>query len=145
MKGWTVAISIGALVCVGIVGLVVVACLTSGTCSQTGSGPFLFLLLGGVFAFIAGVLSAVNAGHLRHPVWSGLLALMTLLGVVSHCGGWLNGLGYADAYPPPPDAVRLTTALILTPLVVLPLAGLLSAFLLRPGKPKPAVPPAGAS
>ena len=66
MKAWIVFVAIGAPVCAGLNWLV------PGT-----------VLDGFAFAIPAGILSAVHAGRLRHPVWSGLLALMTVAGVVS--------------------------------------------------------------
>jgi hypothetical protein len=83
MEGWIVIASIAALVCAGINWLAPGAVLD-------GIG----------FAIAAGVLSAVNAGRLRHPVWSGLLALMTVAGAVSMWSSLPISASYFDLYGP---------------------------------------------
>ncbi len=133
MKSAVLIVSIGALLCAGI------AWLTTGDLSA------ICVLLAVVLAITAGIMSAVNAGRIEHPLWSGALAAMTLLGVVSVCDALNIKASYFDLYGPygpSPDTQREIQLLWAAPVVVLPLTALLSALLLRPGKPKPAEPPA---
>jgi hypothetical protein len=124
MKAWIVFVAIGAPVCAGLNWLV------PGT-----------VLDGFAFAIPAGILSAVHAGRLRHPVWSGLLALMTVAGAVSIAKGLpIAASIYYGLFRPSLDTAREYLLLVLFPVVALPLAALLSVILLHPGKPRPAEP-----
>jgi hypothetical protein len=136
MKWWMVAFSICALACTLLTLL-----------TQNAS----YFPLGIGLAFGVGILSAVYASRLRHANWSVLLVLLTVGGVASFCSGQFIGLAHAPPEagiptPTPPDIVQQIYVLTLAPIVVLPLAALLSAFLLRPREPRlatPVEPPAG--
>jgi hypothetical protein len=124
LKAWIVFVAIGALVCAGLNWLV------PGT-----------VLDGFAFAIPAGILSAVHAGRLRHPVWSGLLALMTVAGVVSISKALpIAASIYYGLFRPSLDTAREYLLLVLVPVVALPLAALLATILVHPGKPRPAEP-----
>jgi hypothetical protein len=144
MKLLICAVSFGALVCVLIEWL-------NGLWLQEHEDAYYFA---GLFALTVAILCALHAGFaLGRRGWSALWALLTVGGVCTFCSGSLyEGLsspGWAGSLrPEDPDIIQQSHIIMLAPIVVIALAAVLTALLLRPrelGPAKPVDPPAGAA